>query len=243
LICGGEIPFVHLLSRLRSTSGRVVLRPLVAAGIALLIAGCSAASPTPELTTMDTVAAATATPTATPTSTPLPTDTPAPTPSPTATPSAKPKATPVPTSLPSLAVGLCKGSQLKLAITLWEGGSGDSYGHVTATNKSSSSCNMRGTSEAQIVDGHGNVIADAGHSAAKVSSSDPIYTLSPGGSINTIVDWGNWCKSSPAQKIVVAMVEPFGLGRFVSKSLGDAPIAACYSSSMKTQVSSEAWLP
>ena len=228
----------YLLSGLPRPTGRGVPRMLLDVCIAVLIAGCTAA---PSPVAVDTVAAATATPAATPTAiaTPASTDTPAPTHIATPT----PKPTPVPTPLPSLAVGLCRGSQLKLAITVWEGGSGDSYAHVTATNKSSSSCNMRGTSEAQIVDGHGNVIGDTGHSAAKVSSSDPIYTLSPGGSINTIVDWGNWCKSSPAQKIVVAMVQPFGLGRFVSKSLGDAPIPACYSSSMKTQVSSEAWLP
>lgn len=248
---------MHLLQRLRFGSRRGVASLLVAAAIAMLVAGCSAGSPTPAPATTDTVAGATATAAATSPATPPATDTqpatdtplatgtamstPMSTPTPAAT--AKPKPAPTATPLPPLAVGLCKGSQLTMAITLWEGGSGNSYAHVTATNKSSSSCNMRGTSEAQIVDGHGHVIADAGHSAAKVSSGDPIYTLSPGGAINTIVDWGNWCKSSPAQKIAVAMVQPFGLGRFVSKPLGDGPIPMCYSTSMATQLSSEAWLP
>jgi hypothetical protein len=141
------------------------------------------------------------------------------------------------TPLPPLAIGLCRGAQLRLVITLWEGSSGTDYAHVTATNVSSAACNMRGTSEAQIVDGHGAILADAGHSAAKVTVSDPTFTLNPGDAINTIVQWGNWCKSSPAQKIVVAMVEPFGLGRFVSKSLGVAPIPTCYSKAQKTQVS------
>jgi hypothetical protein len=216
-----------------------------AAVVALLIAGCSAASGTATPAASETVAAAAATPMASPTATPPPTDTPSLSASAsvaaTAMPTAKP--TPKPTPLPPLAIGLCRASQLSLAITLWEGGSGDSYAHVTATNRSSSSCNMRGSSEAQVVDGHGHVLADAGHAAAKVSLSDPVYTLIPGGAINTIVDWGNWCKSSPTQKIVVAMVQPFGLGRFVSKPLGSGPIPTCYSSSMATEVSSEAWLP
>jgi hypothetical protein len=102
---------------------------------------------------------------------------------------------------------------------------------------------MRGTSEARIADAHGNIIGDAGSAAARVVSSDPIYPLAPGGSINTIIQWANWCHSAPAQKVFVAMVLPFGLGGFVSKPLGNAPIPTCYASSQKTQVSSEAWLP
>jgi hypothetical protein len=146
--------------------------------------------------------------------------------------------------LPPLAIGLCRGVQLKLVITAWiGGGSGDSYGHVTAQNVSSASCNMRGTSEAAILDGHGKVIAAAGSSAAKVSVSDPTYTLNPGDSINTIVDWGNWCKSAPAQKVTIEMVQPFGLGAFVAKPNGNAPIPSCYTSTQRTTVSSEAWLP
>ncbi|MGD0019749.1 MAG: DUF4232 domain-containing protein [Candidatus Limnocylindrales bacterium] len=217
----------------------------MAACIALLMAGCATASATPAPAATDTVAAATATPTATPTATatatPAPTDTPAATPTATATPTAK--ATAATTPLPPLAVGLCKASQLKLVITAWQFDGTYSYAHVTATNKSSSSCNMRGSSEARIADVHGNIIGDAGASAAKVKSTDPIYALAPGGGINTIITWGNWCHAAPAQKVFVAMVQPFGLGGFVSKALGNAPIPTCYSSSMKTQVSSENWLP
>lgn len=219
--------------------GRGVPRPLVAACLALLIAGCSTGAGTLTTAGTETEAAATATPTATATATPAPTDTPAPTP--TAVPTSKPA--PVSTPLPPLAVGLCRASQLKLVITIWVSDTTSSYAHVTATNKSSSSCNMRGTSEARIADGHGNIIGDAGASAAKVVSSDPIYPLAPGGSINTIVTWGNWCHTAPAQKIFVAMVQPFGLGGFVSQSLGNAPIPTCLASKSKTQVSSEAWLP
>jgi hypothetical protein len=229
-----------LLSRLPRPSGIGLRRPIAAACIALLVAGCTSgtASPTPAATS--TVAAATATPVAT--ETPSPALTPAPTP--TAAPSATANPTPVPTPLPPLAVGLCKSSQLKLIITSWIGdGTADSYAHVTAINKSSASCNMRGSSEARIVDGRGYIIADAGHAAAKASSSDTLYKLTPGGKINTILDWANWCKAKPAQKVFVAMVEPFGLGGFVSDTLGDAPIPFCYSKTQPTTVKSEAWLP
>ena len=243
---------MHLLS-LRP-SGALVFRPLArpvaAAAIALLVAACSSAGPTPILT--QTVAgatdasatdtpgvSATDTPAATAIATALPTDTAAPT----STAAPTPKATPVPTALPPLAVGLCKASQLKLVITLWEGSTGTSYAHVTATNKYSSSCNMRGPSEARIANRHGLIIGAAGASAAKVLSTDPIYPLAPGGAINTIITWGNWCHAAPLQKVFVAMVLPFGLGGIVANPLGNAPIPTCYASSQKTQVSSEAWLP
>jgi hypothetical protein len=102
---------------------------------------------------------------------------------------------------------------------------------------------MRGTSEAQILNSGGSVIADAGSGQAHVSSSDPVYTLAPNGTINTITQWGNWCKSAPSQNIKVAMVEPFGLGRIVASANGAAPVPTCYASGSATVVSSEAWLP
>ena len=226
-------------------------RLVVAALLAIAIAGCTSSAATSSPGASGTAPASTApagatlAPTPTPTATAAPTLAPTPTPTATQVPTPTAAATPThaPTPLPPLAVGLCRGSQLKLVITLWEGSTGTSYAHVTATNKSSSSCNMRGTSEARIADGHGNIIGDAGASAARVVSSDPIYALVPGGSINTIVQWGNWCKSAPAQQVFVAMVQPFGLGGFVSKPLGNGPIPTCYASASKTQVSSEAWLP
>ena len=219
---------------------------------AIAIAGCSssAATPTAAPTATPTVAA-TATPTvaATATPTPAPTDTPTPTPAPTQTPAPATATPPVakatPTPLPPLAIGLCTGAQLKLTITLWVGdpGAGTVYAHVTATNVSSAGCSMRGSSEAQILNGSGVVIASAGSAAAKVSSSDPVYTVAPNGTINAITQWGNWCKAAPSQQIRVAMVEPFGLGRIVAGPIGVAPVPTCYASTSATAVSSDAWLP
>lgn len=230
---------------MRGLAGGAVGRVFAASCVALLIAGCSSASGT--LTTLASQTVATATATATAATTPAASDTATSaltaTAMSTTSPNPAQKATSVPTALPPLAVGLCKASQLKLGITLWVTDMTNSYAHVTASNKSSSTCNMRGTSEARIADGHGNVIADAGASSAKVVSSDTIYPLKPGGSINTIVTWSNWCHAAPVQKVFVAMVLPFGLGGFVSKPLGDAPIPTCYASKMKTQVSSEGWTP
>jgi hypothetical protein len=211
---------------------------LAAALLPLLVVACSAsaASPTPGAS----VAGASGEPSAAATASAVESAASA---TIAATPTAAATATPVPTPLPALAVGLCRGSQLKLAITAWYGDTGTAYAHVTATNKSSSSCNMRGFSEARILNGHGSVIGDAGSSAASVRSTDPIYPLAPGAGINTIVQWGNWCKSNPAQKVTVSMVQPFGLGVVTAPANGNAPIPTCYQASQPTQVSSEAWLP
>jgi hypothetical protein len=221
----------------------------VAIGVAAAVAGCGSSVVTPYPAPTATVAAATATasatPTPTPTPTPAPTDTP--TATPTATPTPAPTAThkPTPTPLPALAIGLCTGAQLRLSIAYWVGdpGAGTVYAHLTARNASSASCNMRGTSEAEILNASGAVIASAGSGAAKVKSTDPVYTLAPNGTINTITQWGNWCKAAPSQNIKVAMVEPFGLGTIVAPANGAAPVPTCYASGSPSMVSSEAWLP
>jgi hypothetical protein len=221
--------------------------------LATAVAGCSTSAATPTAAPVATVDSSltavppsptdapslSAAPTAPPAAAPTPTPTPTASPTPAAT--SKPTATP----LPALAIGLCTGAQLKLQITLWVGdpGAGTVYAHLTATNVSSASCNMRGSSEAQILNSGGSVIADAGSGQAHVSSSDPVYTLAPNGTINTLTQWGNWCKSAPSQNIKVAMVEPFGLGRIVAPANGAAPVPTCYASGSSTVVSSEAWLP
>ena len=224
-------------------------RIAVAAVVAVAVAGCSSSAITPFPAPTSTVAAVTATPTvtatpaATPTGTPAAASTDTPTATPSPSPTAAPKATPTP--LPALAVGLCKGTQLKLAIESWIGdpGAGTVYAHMIATNISSASCNMRGASRAQILNGSGTVIADAGSSAAKVSSSDPVYALAPNGVIRTITQWGNWCKAAPSGNIRVAMIEPFGLGGIVAPANGAGKVPTCYASGSATVVSSEAWQP
>ena len=223
---------------------------IMAGSIALVVAGCSTAAATPSVApTVSPDASVPPTPLViyvTPTPAPTPTDTPAATPTAppvvTAAPTALP-AKPTPTPLPALAIGLCKGVQLSLSITSWVGdpGANPIYAHVTATNISSASCNIRGSSEAQILNAAGSVIADAGSAAAAVKNTDPVYALAPNGTVNTIVQWGNWCKSPPTQNLKGAMVEPFGLGRVVAPANGVGSVPTC--SGGATTVSSEAWLP
>ncbi|MFI5260151.1 MAG: DUF4232 domain-containing protein [Candidatus Limnocylindrales bacterium] len=218
--------------------------------VALAVAGCSSAAPTPIFASTSAVAGDTSTPTSTPaptdTATPAPTAVPTATPTPTPPPTRAPTPTPTPTPLPALAIGLCTGAQLQLTFNPspdWEGSSGVSYAHITATNVSSGSCNMRGTPRTQVVDGGGRVIADSGNAGAEISTGDPVYPLAPNGTINDIVTWSNWCKSTPSQKVTVAAVLPFGLGRLVAKPLNPAPIPTCYASGTASTVSAEAWLP
>jgi hypothetical protein len=243
-------------SRVMVTPG-LLGRAAIALALAVAVAACSSAGATP--TAVPSASSQSATPSESPSASPTASDTPAATASPTTAPTDTPAPTPAPptpappkptskpavtpTSLPPLAIGLCTGAQLSLEITSWQGDTGTSYAHVTATNVSSAGCSMRGSSRALIIDGHGKAIGDAGSASAKVSTSDPVYTLAPNGQINTIVQWGNWCKAAPAQKVTVEMAMAFGLGSVKAPALGDAPIPTCYASSQATAVSSEAWLP
>jgi hypothetical protein len=234
-------------SRFNAGVGRLLLLGL---GLSLAIAACSSAAASPATGPTETATASTATlvatsaatSLATPTDTPAPTPTLAPTPKPTPAPTAAPPK-PTPTPLPALAIGLCTGAQLSLSITLWTNDGSISYAHITATNVSSGSCNMRGTPQTQILDGHGSVIGDAGAGGGEVQTSDPVYTLAPNGTINDIVTWGNWCKAAPAQNVRVAVVMPFGLGRIAAPALGAPTIPTCYASGQGTSVSAEQWLP
>jgi hypothetical protein len=241
-----------------ATGRRAIVAVCVAVCVAVAVAGCTTAiatpTPAPVPTTDPTFTPAPPTPT--PTLAPIPTilatapDYTAVPPTPTADTN---QVLQVPTKPPVFKVtappapgdGLCKSEQLSLSITAWIGdvASTTVYAHLTATNVSSTGCNMRGISEAQIVNGSGAVIADAGSGAARVATGDPVYMLAPGGTINTITGWGNWCVSAPSQNITVAMIEPFGLGRVAAPANGAAPVPACATPGTPTSVSSEAWLP
>lgn len=229
-------------SRVASTTWRGIA---LAIGLAAVVGACSASGATSSPTT--DVAGATATPTpstlASTSATPTDTPTAAPTATPTSTPTkAPPKATP----LPALAIGLCTAAQLKLTIGYWvpnTTGLQPAYPHIIATNVSSGSCNMRGKPRTQILDANGHILADTGNSGAEISTGDPVYTLAPNGVVYDTLEWDNWCKSAPKQNLTVAAYMPFGLGRFVAKSNGVAPLPNCVSSGSHTALFSDSWAP
>jgi hypothetical protein len=219
-------------------------------GLAMVVAACStAAAPTP----FASVAGATATPVASPSASASPTDTPTATPTataiPTDTPTPTPTLKPAPkvTPLPPLGIGLCTGYQLKLTLDYWIPATttpGDNaYAHAHATNISSASCTMRGTPRTQIIDGNGKVIVDSGNGGSEIKTTDTAYTLAPSGVIYVIIEWDNWCASSPKQNVTVATIQPFGLGGDKAKANGAAPVAYCSSSGHHSTVLAQAWTP
>lgn len=220
----------------------------LAIGLAAVIGGCSSSAATSSPTSA--VAGATATPALSPSAATSPTATA--TATPTVAPTTAPKPTPSPkpapkvTPLPALAIGLCKAAQLKLTILYWvpsTTGTQPAYPHITATNVSSASCNMRGKPRTQILDASGHVLADTGNGGAEISTGDPVYTLAPNGVIYSTLEWDNWCKSAPKQNLTVAAYIPFGLGRFVAKSNGVAPLPNCASTGSPTALFSDSWAP
>jgi hypothetical protein len=221
-------------------------RAVLGVGLTLVVAACAATGASPTATPLSSVSGVTATPANSPSANVAPTATASPTDTalPTTTPKATPKLTPKPTPLPALAIGLCTGSQLKLTLDYWIGSSGNpSYAHVHLSNVSSATCNMRGTPRSQIVSGSGSVIVDSGSGSGEISTGDPVWTLIPNGVVYSIIEWDNWCKSAPKQKVTVAVYVPFGLGRLQAKAPGDAPIANCSSSGSKSKVAATQWNP
>jgi hypothetical protein len=123
---------------------------------------------------------------------------------------------------------MCRASELRAAVTEWEGNTGTPIAFVTVTNASSTSCVVRGTAQAQIVDAGGAIVGEAAPGTAAVSTSDPAISLAPGATVKTTIHWGNWCTTlPPAQPVSVSFVLPLGLGRVVATAAGNAPIPDC----------------
>jgi hypothetical protein len=238
----------------RSSSGRPL--PIVLAmGLALVIAGCgtAAASPSPTAPPTPTPELATPTPAPTAVDTPTPspiaveTASPTPTPAPTPTPTVAPRIahTPAPTAAPTASPGpLCNAAQLVGAVALWETVAGGTRANVMVTTAASTStaCYMRGTVEAQMVDGGGAVIADSGPGSAMIVPSDPFFAVHPGDKFHTSVLWSNWCPKGPPQPVTVGLVLPLGLGRLVANPSGPTPVPGCVSSGSPSAVTSGRWL-
>jgi hypothetical protein len=151
--------------------------------------------------------------------------------SPTLAPTATSSASSPPTTSPSrnpIAAGMCRAGQLAVAITYWEGNTGSPIAHVTATNISPASCDMRGLPDAQMIDGNGAIIADPGAGSASATPADPALTLQPGESAQTTVTWSNYCQMvQPVQNVTVAFVLPLGLGRVVATTTARAQVPDC----------------
>jgi hypothetical protein len=211
---------------------RALRRVFIAAGLALLIAGCSTASATP-----------TPAPTPTPTPTPTATDTPTPTLTDTPTPTLTDTPTPTPTAAP-IVRRLCTGPEEVAAITIWHVVSGGTeIDFFTGSHTSTSGgtlCYLRGTSEGQIVSA-GSIIADSGAASARILTSDPFVTQVPGDKVYSSILWSNWCTSPPADPISMSFVLPSGLGRVVVAGSG-IPVPPCTSkSSPSTVTATSAW--
>jgi len=222
---------------------RGLRRGLIAAGLALLIAGCSTASATPTPTPAP-LPTATATATATPTPTATPTDTPTPTPTDTPTPTPYLAAvTPSPAPVAILR-RLCTGPEEVAAITIWHVvAGGTEIDFFTGSHTSTSGgtlCYLRGTAEGQIVSG-GSIIADSGAASARIVSSDLYVTQVPGDKVYSSILWSNWCTSPPVGPISMSFVLPSGLGRVVVAGSG-IPVPPCTSkSSPSTVTATSAW--
>ena len=200
--------------------------------VALVFVSCVAAcgGQSPATTSPGAVSIVT-----TPTTPPAIVVTPAPTPTATPTASTPPATTPKPTAAPTAKpLPVCLASGLAAKVTAWEGAAGHQIASVTLSNTSSRSCAVQGTPEVELVDRHGGILIDSQTDGPgglpHIAPGAPVFRLTRGGSITTMVDTVNYCGATPALPTTVAFVLPAGAGRLVAAPGPGGGVPPCNSS-------------
>lgn len=150
---------------------------------------------------------------------------------PSAAPSASPSHSPVPTAKP---IAACLATQLAAKVTGWQGAMGHQIASVTLTNTSTHTCTVQGTPEVELLDAHGNILIDSQTGGASglphVTKGAPAFHLAHGGSVKTLVQDDNYCRSAPALPTTIAFVLPVNAGRLVAARGPGGSVPPCSSS-------------
>ena len=154
----------------------------------------------------------------------------APSAGPSAAPSAKAVAHPSPTPKP---IAACLASQLTAKVTGWQGAAGSQIASVTVTNTSANVCNLQGTPEIELLDGHGNILIDSQTSGPDglphVAKGAPAFHLAHDGFVKTLVKDDDYCGATPALPTTVAFVLPSNGGRLVAAKGPGGTVPQCAS--------------
>jgi hypothetical protein len=118
-----------------------------------------------------------------------------------------------PTLSPSTAAA-CAIGELVARVIQWEGAAGHRIGTVELKNGSKIACTVPELDQPQLVDGVDTVLIDG---AAPTSSGS--VAVAPGGTLQTLVQTGNYCGAAPIVPVTVAFVFPGGTGRIVAVPL------------------------
>jgi Protein of unknown function (DUF4232) len=182
---------------------RVLLASVLAAGIA----GCGGVSiPAPSTPTGSAPPVSSQAPVASSAAPSAPASA-APTSAPTPKPAAKP-------------IAVCLATQLTAKVTGWQGAAGSQIATVTLTNKSTTTCTVRGTPEVELIDVHGAILIDSqtgGPSGLPhIAPGAPAYHVAHNGFLTTEVEDSNYCGAAAALPTTIAFVLPSSAGRLAA---------------------------
>ena len=163
-----------------------------------------------------------------------------PTPTTAATTAATPTQTPPSATLPP-SIGLCSAAQLAYVGQSWQRLiTGVTVVYITLKNASSTSCNVVGTPQAQLIEGGGTLVADSG----KAPSDKHADTLAPNGQIKDVITWANQCQPLTVKTIGIVVTLPSPLGQLSLPTVGASGLLpTCTSSGSPNTLSAQPWAP
>jgi hypothetical protein len=117
-------------------------------------------------------------------------------------------------------------------VTGWEGAMGSQIATVLLTNKSSSTCQLRGTPRLQLLDKAGHVLIDSKTAGASglphVAPGDKTFKLAPSSSVTTMVQVSNYCgATNPVLPTTIAFYLPNATGRLVAAADSGGGVPPC----------------
>ena len=121
-----------------------------------------------------------------------------------------------PTLPPVTATGVCAPGQLAASVGAWEGAAGHRIGTLIVTNTATAACGLPGSIRPSLIDRNGHELI-----VGKMATIKPVE-IPAGGSIQTLVQTGNYCGPAAQEPAAVAL-DLAAAGRVVAKpAAGDA---------------------
>jgi len=119
-----------------------------------------------------------------------------------------------------LPLGPCVAGQLSASMSAWDAGLGSRFNTVTLKNVGVIPCWLKGTPQAQLIDGTGRALLDSARAGVgglpHVGPHDPRVVVAAGASARIDVRTSNYCGAAPVAPVRIALALPSGGGRVVA---------------------------
>ena len=105
-----------------------------------------------------------------------------------------------PTAPPVVSLAACTADMVTATVGQWEGAAGQRIGTVTVTNSAAKACRLSSTIRPSLIDRNGRDLI-----VGKAATLQPI-TIPAGGSVQTLVQTGNYCGPTAQEPAAVALL-------------------------------------